>query len=131
MPINRTALPLSSAVCGGEHLTVERLLLRVPGVITALVNPASEMAYVEFNPYLGFILVMLGFLVQWPTLFTLLMFPVLVLMYVRLARREERELRTGFGAAYARHHAATPAFLPRFARPVGPTRIVPTQGASL
>ena len=50
MPINRTALPLSSAVCGGEYLTVERLLLGVPGVGTALVNPASEMAYVEYDP---------------------------------------------------------------------------------
>ena len=34
---------------------------------------------------------MLGFLVQWPTLLTLLMFPILVIMYVRLAKREERE----------------------------------------
>jgi len=50
MQINRTALPLSSAVCGGEHLTVERLLSEVPGVVTALVNPASEMAYVEYHP---------------------------------------------------------------------------------
>src|SRR3546814_4299674 len=41
--------------------------------------------------YLGFILVMFGFLLQWPTLLTLLMFPVLVVMYVRLARTEERD----------------------------------------
>src|SRR3990170_3248634 len=38
--------------------------------------------------YVGFVLIMLGFLVQWPTLLTLAMFPVQVFMYVRLARRE-------------------------------------------
>jgi protein-S-isoprenylcysteine O-methyltransferase Ste14 len=47
--------------------------------------------YVRHPQYDGFILVMLGFLVQWPTILTLVMFPVLVFMYVRLARTEERE----------------------------------------
>ena len=56
---------------------------------------------------------MLGFLVQWPTLLTLLMFPISVAMYVRLARREEREARTEFGEAYARYATNTPAFFPR------------------
>jgi copper chaperone CopZ len=50
MPMSRTALPLSSEVCGGEYLTVERLLSDVKGVVTALVNPVSEMAYVEYDP---------------------------------------------------------------------------------
>lgn len=56
---------------------------------------------------------MLGFLVQWPTVLTLAMFPVLVVMYVRLARREEREARSIFGEAYA------PAWLPKL-RPSDP-----------
>lgn len=50
---------------------------------------------------------------QWPTLLTLLMFPVLAGMYVRLARREEREALVAFGEAYARYAAATPRFVPR------------------
>jgi len=61
----------------------------------------------------GFILVMLGFLVQWPTILTLAMFPVLVWMYVRLARQEEREVRAEFGVAYDRYAARTPAWFPR------------------
>jgi methanethiol S-methyltransferase len=69
-------------------------------------------AYVRHPQYAGFILIMLGFLVQWPTLLTLLMFPILVAMYVRLARREEREALTEFGEAYARYAAITPAFFP-------------------
>jgi protein-S-isoprenylcysteine O-methyltransferase Ste14 len=56
---------------------------------------------------------MFGFLLQWPTLLTLLMFPVLVWMYVRLARREEREVLAEFGETYARYAAETPAFFPR------------------
>ena len=45
-------------------------------------------SYVRHPQYVGFILVMFGFLLQWPTLLTLAMFPVLVFMYVRLAGTE-------------------------------------------
>jgi protein-S-isoprenylcysteine O-methyltransferase Ste14 len=64
--------------------------------------------------YAAFVLILLGFLVQWPTLLTLIMFPILVYMYVRLARREEQEVEREFGETYARYRARTPAFLPRF-----------------
>ena len=75
-------------------------------------------AYVRHPQYVGFILIMLGFLLQWPTLPTLVMFPILVVMYVRLARREEREALAAFGEAYARYAANTPAFFPRIGRAV-------------
>ena len=71
-------------------------------------------ATVRHPQYLGFIIIMLGFLLQWPTLLTLAMFPILVLMYVRLARREERYASAAFGDDYARYAAATPAFVPRW-----------------
>jgi protein-S-isoprenylcysteine O-methyltransferase Ste14 len=70
-------------------------------------------SYVRHPQYVGFILVMFGFIVQWPTLLTLLMFPILVIMYVRLARHEEREARAEFGGDYDRYAAKTPAWLPR------------------
>jgi hypothetical protein len=54
-------------------------------------------AYVRHPQYVAFILIMLGFLLQWPTLLTLLMCPILVITYVRLARREEQEVRRGTG----------------------------------
>jgi len=73
-------------------------------------------AYVRHPQYVGFIVIMLGFLVQWPTLLTLLMFPVLVAMNVRLACREEYEVLEEFGEAYARYVADTPAFVPRLRR---------------
>ncbi|EXS68577.1 MULTISPECIES: methyltransferase family protein [unclassified Sphingobium] len=69
--------------------------------------------------YVGFILVMFGFLLQWPTLLTLAMFPVLVVMYVRLARHEERDALREFGDDYRRYMARVPRFLPRFGRSPG------------
>lgn len=69
--------------------------------------------HIRHPQYLGFILIMFGFLLQWPTLLTLLMFPVLVVMYVRLARHEESEVRAEFGDAYDRYAARTPAWIPR------------------
>jgi protein-S-isoprenylcysteine O-methyltransferase Ste14 len=64
--------------------------------------------------YAGFVLVMFGFLLQWPTLLTAVMFPVLVYMYVRLARHEEREVEREFGDTYRRYAARTPAFFPKW-----------------
>ncbi|RWB25950.1 isoprenylcysteine carboxylmethyltransferase family protein [Mesorhizobium sp.] len=72
-------------------------------------------ASVRHPQYVGFVLVMAGFLVQWPTLLTVLMFPVLVGMYVRLSFIEEREARKEFGDAYDRYAARVPAFFPHVA----------------
>lgn len=74
-------------------------------------------AYVRHPQYIGFVVILFGFLLQWPTLLTLAMFPVLVWMYVRLARKEERELLVEFGETYERYRRSTPAVLPR-RRPV-------------
>ena len=70
-------------------------------------------AYVRHPQYVGFILIMLGFLLQWPTLITLAMFPILVTMYAKLAHQEEREVLDEFGEVYRRYMARTPAFIPR------------------
>jgi protein-S-isoprenylcysteine O-methyltransferase Ste14 len=79
-------------------------------------------AYARHPQYVGFILVMFGFLLPWPTLLTLAMFPVLVLMYVRLARTEEREALAEFGGAYRAYMAAVPGFIPRFGSSGGEAR---------
>ena len=71
-------------------------------------------ARVRHPQYAGFILILFGFLLQWPTLLTLLMFPVLVYMYSRLALREERDSREAFGEAWDEYAARTPRFFPRF-----------------
>lgn len=70
-------------------------------------------ARIRHPQYAAFVLIMFGFLVQWPTILTLAMFPVLVFMYAHLARREEREVGREFGETYRRYAARVPAFLPR------------------
>lgn len=70
-------------------------------------------ARIRHPQYVGFILIMLGFLVQWPTILTLAMFPVLVWMYARLAKREEADSRARLGEARERYAKDVPAFLLR------------------
>jgi protein-S-isoprenylcysteine O-methyltransferase Ste14 len=79
---------------------------------THTVAVSGPYAGIRHPQYVGFVLIMFGFLLQWPTLITLIMFPILVTMYTRLARREERESLAEFGEEYARYAAVTPAFIP-------------------
>lgn len=62
--------------------------------------------------YTAFILIMFGFLLQWPTLLTLLMFPILAVVYARLAKSEERDMADLFGDAWEQYRRRTPAFIP-------------------
>lgn len=67
--------------------------------------------YIRHPQYVGFVIIILGFLMQWPTLPTLIMAPILTFMYIRLARKEEREdLREH--PQYKHYLKNTPAFLP-------------------
>ena len=80
---------------------------------------AGLYSYVRHPQYVGFVLVMFGFLLQWPTILTLAMFPVLTVMYVRLARTEERDARRQFGDAYVKYAAEVPGFVPKLSRILG------------
>lgn len=64
--------------------------------------------------YVGFVAILTGFLLQWPTVLTLAMFPVLLFMYAWLARAEEREMAARFGDAWHAYAARTPRFIPRW-----------------
>ncbi|MGH2521139.1 MAG: methyltransferase family protein [Anaerolineales bacterium] len=69
---------------------------------------------VRHPQYAGLILLVLGALIQWPTLITLVMAPIMIAAYDRLARREEQELEARFGEIYRSYKAQVPAFLPRW-----------------
>ena len=79
---------------------------------------ASTGAYARIRhpQYVAFILIMFGFLLQWPTIPTLVMFPILVVVYARLAKREEKEALASFGQTYLEYQQQTPAFFPRLVR---------------
>jgi len=69
-------------------------------------------AYARHPQYTGLFFVIGGFLVQWPTLPTVLMAPILFFAYVHLAKVEERRALAEFGETYAAYARKTPAFFP-------------------
>ncbi len=80
---------------------------------------AGPYQYVRHPQYIAFVLVMIGFLFQWPTLVTLVMFPILVWTYVRLSLREEKEVEKEFGEIYRRYAHETPRFFPKLGKLIG------------
>ncbi|MEV5450357.1 isoprenylcysteine carboxylmethyltransferase family protein [Streptomyces sp. NPDC052535] len=78
--------------------------------------------HIRHPQYTGFLAIMVGFLLMWPTLPTLVMFPILVWIYRRLALREEAEVAARFGDAWTRYSAKTPRFVPslRHRQPAAP-----------
>ena len=90
------------------------------GQKTGMLATEGPYARIRHPQYTGFILIMAGFLLQWPTLPTLVMFPVLLYFYRRLAMREEQEVRERFGAACDRYAAGLPRFVPRRGRRASP-----------
>jgi hypothetical protein len=54
-------------------------------------------AYIRHPQYVGFIVIMFGFLLQWPTVITLAMFPIMATVYVRLAHREKPRFELSSG----------------------------------
>jgi protein-S-isoprenylcysteine O-methyltransferase Ste14 len=71
-------------------------------------------AYVRHPQYSGLFLITIGMLIQWPTIITLAMWPILMYAYYRLALREEREVEEKFGEAYSVYKNRVPAFIPKF-----------------
>jgi len=74
--------------------------------------------WVRHPQYSGLFLITIGLLIQWPTIITALTWPILIAMYVRLARREEADTEAQFGDAYRAYAARVPRFVPRLL-PIG------------
>lgn len=62
--------------------------------------------------YLGIVMLATGFLIQWPTLPTLIMYPILLIMYARLAGEEEARLEAEHGEFYREYRRRVPALMP-------------------
>jgi len=118
LPAVGVVLPPGSSLQGGTANANLDLIGPVDRLVTT-----GIYAYLRHPQYAGFVLVMFGFLLQWPTVLTLAMFPVLVFMYVRLARSEERAAIAEFGAAYESYMRDVPGFFPRLSDLMsGPSR---------
>jgi protein-S-isoprenylcysteine O-methyltransferase Ste14 len=79
---------------------------------TKTLATTGPYSYIRHPQYAAFTMIMLGFLLQWPTIPTLIMFPILVLTYARLSIKEERDVEKEFGEAYRNYAAKTPRFFP-------------------
>ena len=68
--------------------------------------------YIRHPQYTGLLLLSFGMIVEWATLPTLIMFPIMIVLYVRLARREEKDMVGEFGAEYTEYRKTTKMFIP-------------------
>ena len=71
-------------------------------------------AKVRHPQYVGFVAIMFGFLLMWPTLLTIFMFPILLYMYHRLGKSEEKTMIKEFGQEYLDYKARVPAYIPKW-----------------
>lgn len=84
-----------------------KLIHSAKGLVTG-----GPYAYVRHPQYSGLFLIMIGMLIQWPTIITALMFPVLIYVYYRLSKREEGEMIRVFGDEYRQYMDKKPMFIP-------------------
>lgn len=68
--------------------------------------------FVRHPQYTGLFLIIIGFLIQWPTLLTVVMAPVLIYAYIHLSRHEEQRAIKEFHTQYTEYAEHTPMFFP-------------------
>ncbi len=88
-----------------------KLIHSAKGLVTE-----GPYAYVRHPQYSGLFLIMIGMLIQWPTIITALMFPVLIYVYYRLSKREESDMMVLYGAEYRGYIGKTPMFIPHLSK---------------
>jgi protein-S-isoprenylcysteine O-methyltransferase Ste14 len=99
---------------GGMILVVEgwQLVYRSQGTLVT----HGVYAWMRHPQYTGIFVITLGFMIQWPTVATLLLWPFVIGMYVRLARREERDVTAAFPDEYEAYRRRVPMMIPRLSR---------------
>lgn len=80
---------------------------------TGTLATSGPYARMRHPQYVAFVLIMFGFLLQWPTILTLAMFPILLVVYWRLSIMEERKAEDEFGESFRQYAVNTPRFVPK------------------
>lgn len=70
-------------------------------------------SHVRHPQYLGFLLLTFGMNLEWMTFFTVLLWPVIAVLYYRLAKTEEKYSEELFGEEYRKYKRTVPMFVPR------------------
>jgi protein-S-isoprenylcysteine O-methyltransferase Ste14 len=116
-------LPFSRKMLGGFGM-IAGTWITLAGILLVLfgwrkIHKAETLvtdglyAHIRHPQYAGLFLIIFGWLLHWPTLLTLAIFPIIIALYYRLAISEEKELEELFGPEYARYKERTPRFFPR------------------
>ncbi len=101
-----------AVIVGGFWLVAGALRVLFSAQQAGVLATSGPYQRIRHPQYTGLLLIMVGFLIQWPTIPTLLMFLVLAITYRRLAIREEREVRDQFTGAWDDYASQTPRFIP-------------------
>jgi protein-S-isoprenylcysteine O-methyltransferase Ste14 len=72
--------------------------------------------YIRNPQYVGFLLITGGLNLQWLTIITTALWPVLAFLYYRLSKIEERESEAKYGEEFREYKRTTPRFIPRLRR---------------
>lgn len=78
-----------------------------------MVATEGPYKYVRHPQYEGFIAIILGFLIQWPTLITVVMAPVLIIRYILLAKQEEKYMLKNYPKDYGEYMRKVSGWIPR------------------
>lgn len=102
----------------GYALIIPGLFLIAKGWVKEYCNPDDLVRHgvyrlVRHPQYTGLFLVIAGQLVHWPTMPTVILSPIIMAVYVRLALREERRMTEKFGTDYLDYQRDVPRFFPR------------------
>ncbi|MBI2798038.1 isoprenylcysteine carboxylmethyltransferase family protein [Candidatus Saccharibacteria bacterium] len=101
-----------TAIFGGFWILASAWSVLYKAQRAGMLATTGLYAKVRHPQYVGFVLIMIGFLLQWPTIPTLILFPLLVYMYDKLAKTEEKEMLSQFGRVYKTYAASVSAFWP-------------------
>jgi protein-S-isoprenylcysteine O-methyltransferase Ste14 len=115
LPSSREILG-SFGMIAGSWITLAGILLVVFG--WRKIHKAKGLVkdgvyrYMRHPQYVGLFLIIFGWLLHWPTLLTLILFPILIILYCWLSIKEEKELEETFGIEYTNYKGRTPRFFP-------------------
>ena len=116
VPISRKMFGTFGMIAG-TWLTLMGIVLVIVG--WRKIHKSGELVtdgiyrYIRHPQYVGLFFVLFGWLLHWPTLLTLMIFPILVFVYYRLAAIEDTALAQTFGEAFESYKRKTPRFVPR------------------
>ena len=79
-----------------------------------LVATEGPYKYMRHPQYIGFVAIIIGFLIQWPTLITIVMAPVLIVRYILLAKKEEKYMLEHYPKEYGAYMEKVSAWIPKF-----------------